>query len=74
MRKLALTSLILFTAFGGGLTWGAMVVQWQVQPQAAQAGFKLRLLQGRPGEAARLLEGRAAGEDMGATGCPVGAS
>ncbi len=33
--------------FGGGLTWGAMVVQWQSIPVRAPRGFRYRLSAGR---------------------------
>ncbi len=38
---------IVLVGFGGGLSWGAMVVQWQVVPQKPISGISQRLLYGR---------------------------
>ncbi|MEP7289144.1 MAG: beta-ketoacyl-ACP synthase III [Chloroflexota bacterium] len=38
---------IVLVGFGGGLTWGAAVIQWQVVPQKAPQGLAFRLSESR---------------------------
>ncbi len=38
---------LVLMGFGGGLTWGAMVVQWQALPHPRRAGAAARMMQAR---------------------------